>query len=276
MTISNAQADALVALVRDVARAEIMPRFRSLDATQIRSKSSDHDLVTEADLQAEAAITARVGAILPGARVVGEESATADPSLLDGLAQPGMSVVVDPVDGTWNFAKGLAMFGVILAVVQDGRTVWGMLYDPVLDDWIWAAEGQGAWMQRPGSAPQRLSVAAPIAAEAAAGFVPLNLFKGDHQAQIAQAALRLGPTNCLRCSCHEYRLLAQGYVDFILCGILNPWDHAAGVLITAEAGGTAGLFDGRAYQPVRLPDGAVVASHPALQQDLVTRFAPPG
>lgn len=274
MTLSKTQAGQLLELVRDVARVEIMPRFRRLDATQVRSKSSDHDLVTEADLAAEAAIAAGVEAILPGARVIGEEAATGDPSLLDKLTQPGTTVVVDPVDGTWNFAKGLAVFGVILAVVQDGRTVWGLLYDPVLDDWIWAVEGQGAWYERPGSAPHRLSVAQPVSAETASGFVPLELFTGDYKARVAQVALQLGRTNALRCSCHEYRLLAQGHVDFILCGSLNPWDHAAGILIAQEAGGCAGLLAGGAYRPVMLPGGAVVASNTELLTTLTDCFAP--
>lgn len=277
MTLTQSQSDTLVELVRDIARAEILPRFRSLDATQIRSKSSDHDLVTEADLACEAALTARVEAILPGARVVGEESVAADATVLDRLHQPGLTVVIDPVDGTWNFAKGIALFGVILAVVQDGLTIWGLLYDPILDDWVIGAEGQGAWMAGAKRAPQRLRVAEPVATRDATGFVPLYLFHGAHRAQVARVMQEdIGRANSLRCSCHEYRLIAQGHVDFVLSGVLNPWDHAAGVLITQEAGGAAGVLSGGPYKPVQTPGGLVVASGAALRDDLIPRFAPPG
>ena len=271
--IADSERAALIALVRDVAQAEILPRFRQLDAAQIRTKTSEHDLVTEADLQAEAVLTERIARIMPDARVVGEEAVSQDRSVLDRLSGPGRTVVIDPVDGTWNFARGLALFGVILAVVEDGRTIWGVLYDPVLDDWITASEGQGAWYASPDGPARRLSVASPTTAAEATGFVPLFLFHGAHRDRVAQSMLRVGRANSLRCSCHEYRLIAQGHVDFILSGVLNPWDHAAGVLITQEAGGTAQRLDGRPYRPILEPGGLMVASDPSLCTKLVQDFS---
>ena len=239
--------DALIALVRRVARDEIMPRFRRLPAGSVQSKAAPDDLVTEADLSAEAAISAGVPTILPDALVLGEEAISADLSLLDGLAGADCAVILDPVDGTWNFAKGLTTFGVILAVAEKGETVFGLLYDPVMDDWIRASRGRGAWFERPEGDRVRLRISGEASIPDAVGFVPLFLYPIDARQKLAGAIPGFRRIWSVRCSCHEYRLLAQGHADFCLSGSLNPWDHAAGALAVAEAGGAAGLLDGRAY-----------------------------
>ena len=136
MSVSDAEQSALIDAVRTVARAEITPRFRALSDEDVDEKSSAEDLVTIADKRAEVALTAAVKDILPGARVVGEEAVAADKSILDDVAKPGRTVIIDPIDGTWNFANGVAVFGVILAVIEDGETVMGLLYDRVGYDWV--------------------------------------------------------------------------------------------------------------------------------------------
>ena len=139
----------LIEAVRDAARREILPRFRNLSADQIDTKSGPDDLVTVADRAAEARLTAAAQKLLPGALVVGEEGVAEDPAILDRFAEAELAVVIDPVDGTFNFARGLAIFGVILAVTRHGQTVFGLLYDPVMDDWVQAHRGGGA-PRRPG------------------------------------------------------------------------------------------------------------------------------
>ncbi len=145
MSLSKAQADAIISVVRAVARAEILPLFRGLEGTKIEAKSAADDLVTVADKAAERALSDAFREILPDARVIGEEAVAEDASLLDQIGQPGQTVIIDPIDGTWNYANDVASFGVIIAVVEDRRTVFGLLYDPSHDDWIMAHEGQGAW-----------------------------------------------------------------------------------------------------------------------------------
>ena len=117
MSVSDAEQSALIDAVRTVARAEITPRFRALSDEDVDEKSSAEDLVTIADKRAEVALTAAVKDILPGARVVGEEAVAADKSILDDVAKPGRTVIIDPIDGTWNFANGVAVFGVIATSV---------------------------------------------------------------------------------------------------------------------------------------------------------------
>lgn len=139
----------LAGILRDAAKVEILPRFRRLDASQIRQKSEAIDLVTEADEAAEAFIKREVMAILPEATFIGEEGVAADPSLINKLADAELAIIVDPIDGTANYAAGMPLFGVMAAVVANGETVAGILYDPMGDDWVMAERGGGAWLRRP-------------------------------------------------------------------------------------------------------------------------------
>lgn len=248
MPLTDDQSDALIEAVRAVAAAEIVPRFRNLDAGEIDAKASFDDLVTIADRAAEAALTDRIGTLLPGCVVVGEEATAADMRVLDRVGQ-GRVAVVDPIDGTWNFAHGIANYGVILAVLEEGETVWGLLYDPSFDDWIVAHRGRGAWFHRAGQA-RRLRVAEDDAPpDRLRGNVGSYLFPSGTRHALAATSGLFRRATSLGASVHEYRQLALGGSDFCLNGMLNVWDHAAGVLVLAEAGGVSRLLDGRDYAP---------------------------
>lgn len=241
---------AIVEIVRDVARTEILPHFRNLDRSAIDSKSAPDDLVTSADRAAEAEITNRLREILPDAAIIGEEAVSEDKSLLNHISEAEICVIIDPIDGTWNYAHGIANYGVILAVVENGETTFGMLYDPSFDDWVWGVRGHGAHYTKSDGSTRRLRIeAAPESLDEAFGFIGLYLYNRDNQAIIAKELPRFRRTTTLRASCHEYRHLALGSAAFGLNGMLNAWDHAAGVLIYQEAGGVARLLDGRSYRP---------------------------
>jgi fructose-1,6-bisphosphatase/inositol monophosphatase family enzyme len=129
------------------ARTEIMPRFRRLTATQVREKSSPLDLVTEADEVAEAVITTALKAAFPGAIIIGEEGSHKNPALLQAIATAELAFIVDPIDGTRNFTCNLPLFGVMAAATVRGEVVAGVIYDPVCQDWAYAALGAGAWIE---------------------------------------------------------------------------------------------------------------------------------
>ena len=131
-------------LLRRAAKAEILPRFRRLGAGDVRAKTEATDLVTEADEQAERMMKAEAAKLWPDALFIGEESVAADPALLDGLKGADLAIIVDPVDGTFNFASGIPAFGVMASVVSKGETVAGIIYDPMGDDWVMAEKGGGA------------------------------------------------------------------------------------------------------------------------------------
>ena len=248
MPITDAQSAALVDAVRETARAEILPRFRALDPSEVDAKSAFDDLVTVADRAAEAMLTARIRDILPGDSVVGEEAVAEDAALLDRVGA-GRCSIIDPIDGTWNFAHGIANYGVILAVAEEGETVWGLLYDPSFDDWIVAGRGGGAWFHRGGTA-RRLAVSPDDTPDdRLRGNVGDYMYPPDLRPRLAATIPRFRRSASLGASLHEYRLMALGGSDFVLNGMLMPWDHAAGALILREAGGVSRLLDGRDYRP---------------------------
>jgi fructose-1,6-bisphosphatase/inositol monophosphatase family enzyme len=265
------QAGELVAIVREVARAEIVARFRALAPTDISTKSGPGDLVTVADRAAEAAMTAAIRALMPEATVVGEEAISADPALRDVIATADPCVIIDPVDGTWNFAKGLALFGVLVAVTRRGRPVWGMLYDPLLDDWI-IADADGTRMVQ-GDRVTVLRSSIQTRTERMVGFVPVGLFPRSQRPQVLAALAPFSRATSLRCACHEYRLIAQGHAEFALSGpVQHAWDHAAGVLAVEQAGGVARFLDGAPYDAGRRRGPLLVAASEPVWDQVAAQF----
>ncbi len=264
---------ALREVVREAARRAILPRFRALAAAEIATKSGPSDLVTIADIEAEALISAGLAISFPQALVAGEEGVSRDPDLRRAMGQADPVVIVDPVDGTWNFASGVAAFGVLIAVARAGVPVWGMLYDPICDDWVEASAGQPTVMRTPTS-ERVLRTAPEKPAEEMAGYLPLGLYPAAQRRVAVLAGLPYGRLTSLRCSAHEYRLLAQGHVDFVLSGPTpHPWDHAAGVLAVQGAGGVARFLDGGEYDTARMQGVLLAASGEAVWRRVAQDFA---
>ncbi|OYU17505.1 MAG: inositol monophosphatase [Rhodobacteraceae bacterium PARR1] len=247
MTLSSDDTllSALMGLMAKVAAAEVLPRFRAVMSESARTKTGPDDLVTDADIGAEQALGAALVRLLPGVVMVGEEAVSADPAVLDRLSGDDLVAVVDPVDGTWNFAHGLPIFGMILALVQDGKTLAGVIHYPVTGDFIAARPGGGAWHVAADGARTRLSVAAAAPVAELSGFIAPRRMAGAER--YALRSLQFRATQTLRCSAWEYRAICSGAMGFTLTEGLMPWDHAAGVLIHAEAGGYAALLDGSPY-----------------------------
>lgn len=245
--LTSAQQATLINLVRRTAKAEIMPRFRRLSAGDIATKSSPFDLVTEADTGAEAMLARGIQRMFPHALVVGEEAASDDDKVRSNIGEAELAFIIDPLDGTWNFAHGLALFGIIIAVTRFGKPVFGLLYDPVMDDWILADEANPTRFSRNLGFERPLRVAKGGTLDEMSGFIHLYLMTDGKEAQMAAALPEFARTQALRCSCHEYRTLARGAMEFCLSGVMTPWDHAAGVLICQQAGGHVAMLDGSDY-----------------------------
>ena len=235
--------------MRETAEAEILPRFGAITADAIRTKSAPDDLVTDADIGAERVLGEKLSRRLPGIVIVGEEAVSEDRGVLNRVGLADLVAIVDPVDGTWNFAHGVPLFGSILALVSGGQTIAGLIHYPVTGDFIVARPGKGAWHVAPDGAQTRLAVAPPTPIEDMHGFIPLHMYSLEFQAELAPRVLRFSKTTTWRCSAFEYRMLATGAMSFSVNAGLSPWDHAAGVLIHVEAGGYAALLSGEKYRP---------------------------
>ncbi|EJJ25110.1 inositol monophosphatase family protein [Rhizobium sp. CF142] len=248
----------LADLLRQAAKAEILPRFRRLGSGDVRAKTEATDLVTEADEQAERMMKAEATRLWPEALFIGEELVAADPALLDKLENADLAIVVDPVDGTFNFASGIPAFGVMASVVSKGETVAGIIYDPMGDDWVMAEKGGGAWLRRPDGEAQRLQVAEPVALDQMVGMASTGYLPQEKRAEILGNLAKVRFLTNYRCAAHEYRTFASGHVHYLMYNKLMPWDHLGGTLISQEAGGYAARFDGSAYLPHHVTGGLLI------------------
>jgi fructose-1,6-bisphosphatase/inositol monophosphatase family enzyme len=247
------------AIVSAAAAREIMPRFRRLSAAQVRSKSSAFDVVTEADEAAERAISAALLAHFPGAVVIGEEAVARDPGLLATIPDAPLAFIVDPLDGTKNFASGLPLFGVMVAVVVADTVVGAVIHDPISTSSALARAGSGAWMRESDGSQVPLRVAAPAPVGEMEGVIGTNFLPEPMRRTVNANLSRLSMTNWFRCSAHEYRLAAAGHCHVLFYNKLMPWDHAAGWLLVRESGGHGAHFDGSPYRPSHTTGGLLFA-----------------
>jgi fructose-1,6-bisphosphatase/inositol monophosphatase family enzyme len=257
--LTTAQLGIIDHLLRDAARREILPRFRNLGAGAVRAKTGPLDLVTEADEAAEAIITDGLRKAFPGCVVVGEEAASADPALLCGLKGAELAFVIDPVDGTANFAAGLALFGVMAAVIIHGEVIGSVIHDPLGDDSALALRGEGAWMETGTGARRDLRVGSGGGAHELAGYVSWRFLPEPRRSLVCANLRNLAAAWDYRCSAHAYRMVASGHWQFVFFNRLYPWDHAPGWLLHREAGGYGRMLDGSEYDPTRINGGLICA-----------------
>jgi fructose-1,6-bisphosphatase/inositol monophosphatase family enzyme len=179
---------------------------------------------------------------------VAEEMAEADLNgVLSRLAGAAPVWVIDPVDGTANFADGKPDFAVIVAYVSHGMTRAGWILEPVRDTMTVAVEGGGAFQDG-----KRLSVARPAPLAEMKGWLGWRL--GRNPAVAAQVR-SLSTMKCAGC---EHVAVSSGGSHFSFYRRSMPWDHAAGVLIHREAGGYSARIDGEPYSPAGGPDQSIL------------------
>ncbi len=227
----------------------MLPLWRALEPGQIREKGPG-DLVTEADLRSEAWLTERLADLVPGSLVVGEEAVAKDPDILDRLSGDGPVWVIDPVDGTANFAKGLATFAIIVARVQGGETVQGWICEPAAGHMAVGERGGGVEVDGARLTTQTL----PKPGSRLSGYSA-----GRWRSGIAKDPERFGNVAPSSSAGHEYLELLTGSVDFTAYSRLKPWDHAAGALMVQEAGGISQLLNRERYSP-RFREGHLLST----------------
>tara|TARA_R110002110_G_scaffold85499_7_gene222422 strand:+ start:5014 stop:5841 length:828 start_codon:yes stop_codon:yes gene_type:complete len=251
--------DDVGALMREVAAREIMPRFRALAASDIEEKSKG-DLVTIADRASELWLAPRLEALLPASRVLGEEAAAADPSLLGRLDDDTPLWTVDPVDGTGNFVAGRETFGVMISLIEKGEVTQAWIFLPVTDELVTAQREAGAFRMA-GGETLRLGAgrAAPDPADQTASFY-VRFMPDDWRTGIERHAETVGTAKSTLCSAWDYTGVARGQHDFVTYYRMLPWDHAPGSLILREAGGvTRNIETGFDYAPRTLKGPHLVA-----------------
>jgi myo-inositol-1(or 4)-monophosphatase len=260
-----AELDRLLAVARAVA-AEAAAMLVHARPSVIRTKTDPRDLVTEWDTRSEDLIRDRLAAATPDLPVAGEERG-------GGADGDAPRWIVDPIDGTVNFAHGLPIWSVAIGLMVGGAAEVGVIAAPVLDWTFWGRRGGGGWY-RQGRDDGRLAVSAvaPLgSALLVTGFPydratsPRNNFaQWEHFQRVAGACRRLGAASLDLC------LVARGWFDGYWERGLGAWDCAAGALLVEEAGGRVTDTRGGGFDARR---GEVVASNGVIHEAMLNELA---
>jgi myo-inositol-1(or 4)-monophosphatase len=220
------------------------------------------DLVTDADKAAEEKVLELLRDRAPGARILAEESGAEG-----GEGEVGF--IVDPLDGTTNYAHGLPLFCCTVAAEEGGRPVAACTVDPMRDEVFYAARGKGAFLRR-GFSEKKLHVSA--ARELVEALVCTGFPYGDREklpemvaafgkfTEVSRGSRRLGSAAL------DLAYVAAGRLDGFWEMGLRPWDVAAGHVLVEEAGGLVTRFDGA---PHRLAGGEILAAPPGLHAKML-------
>ncbi len=251
----------IAGLLRECAAEIIMPLFeKGITDDDIFEKTSKFDLVTTADREVEEKLTRLLPSLYKGCVVIGEETVHAEPQTLDALnSDDDVIFVVDPIDGTNNFASGKRHFAVMMSCVINGQTQFGWIYDVLGNETTIAERGQGAYTEG-----HKIQSGTPKLLGDLQGFSSMRHFPEkpvNVRERIKAAKSGVAKLTTLGCAAHEYLQIANGAKDFALYTHMKPWDHLAGALILGEAGGLTRKWDGSDYTPKDRTGGLIAATN---------------
>lgn len=249
-------------IMRRSAELAILPRYRSLQTHEVSEKSAS-DFVTIADRESEALLAEGLARLLPEATIVGEEAAHSDPAVLDRLGD-ALCWIIDPLDGTNNFAAGKPPFGILVALAERGETIAGWIYDPLTGRCCHAQRGGGAFVNGERICSVGTGQEKPVVA------IALELVDPGRAATTRKLLDRHFSTVANpRCAAEQYARIALGRNDIAFFNRTLAWDHAAGVLFLNEAGGRAVRYDGSPYRVNDDKVGLLAAATPPLWDRMI-------
>jgi histidinol-phosphatase len=261
-------------LADDLAVAQVLAAEADLIAID-RYRSQDLDVqlkpdrtqVTDADTRVERMIRDHLASARPGDSVLGEEGG---PSYEAAAGPSSRLWIVDPIDGTSNFVRGVPIWGALIALTIDGRPEVSVVSAPALGRRWWAATGHGAWGQVDGGEPRRLSVSGiDDLAEATLSYNSLKHWdEYGRLDQLVDLSRAVGRTRAFG-DLWSYMLLAEGAIDIAGEFDVKPWDIAALVPIVREAGGRITDADGADD----LTTLSVIATNGLLHNRVLARLA---
>lgn len=236
--------DEILSLMRFAAERAILPRYRNLTDSEVEEKAKD-DLVTIADKETEIFLSEALAKLESNVAIVGEEAAHADPSILENLSGPCW--IIDPIDGTSNFAKGNGPFGIMVALADQGEAIAGWIYDPITGRFCSAERGKGAFING------EKFIATPLE-KPKPNLAAMKRFMMDDQRAIFEQKIQpfYDIADAPGCAAEQYPLVAFGQHDLAIFERTLAWDHAAGCLFVNESGGSCLRIDG---SPYRIDDG---------------------
>lgn len=270
MTRSNPDADRPLEDVAEVARrlevalsAADEAGRRTLDYFQRENyevqRKADNSPVTAADREAELILRGRIHDAFPDDGILGEEFG-------EEPGTSGFRWILDPIDGTKSFICGVPLYGTLIGVERDQRTVLGLIRIPALDECVYASRGQGAWYVRGESPPRPAHVSS--CPQLSDGVFLTSQVDGFQKRGASEAFLRLQAKARITRTwgdCYGYLLVATGRAELMIDPIMNLWDAAALQPILEEAGGS--LTDWRGSATIYA--GEVVATNPQILPEVL-------
>lgn len=245
--------DQVIKVVRDIAQTEVMPRFLHVGAR----RKHDGSQLTEADLASQAALEKALPQIVP-CPVLGEEMSKEEQEQLWAThANTDVGLwVVDPIDGTTNFIHGLPYFAISVALVQNGRSVLGVIYNPASDEMFYATQNGGAYLN--GMAlPLKDS---PTSLGDTIASVEIKYLRSGRLSTRLASLAPCGSQRNLGASTLDWCYVAAGRFDLYLHGGQRLWDYAAGSIILSEAGGVMSTLEEDDYWQGALWQRSVIAA----------------
>ncbi len=254
----NIDHDKISQIIRDVAADKIVPRFRQLAQSEIRTKSGPTDFVTIADEEAEIELTRILTDLYPGSYVLGEEAVSSGGTLRDILNADAPVWIVDPVDGTSNFAHGNPIFGTMVSLVEKGARVGGWIYQIPRERMVVAQKGAGVTVDGARfTSPQK--PADDISLKDMSAFIGVKFIPPQIRPQVEERIAQIGKSSTCTCCAWEYVDILEGKRTFSVYKRIEPWDHFAGALILDEAGYYVRKWDGSPYTSTDLEGGLINA-----------------
>jgi myo-inositol-1(or 4)-monophosphatase len=219
-----------VTLVQDIIKESAKSTLLAYYGQSTASYKDDGSIVTEADLAMQEVMAVALHQRYPDVLLLSEE--LTEPEQLKVLNSDQDYWCLDPVDGTNNYHYTLPLFSVSLALISHNEIVLGIIYDPIRDEFFSALKGQGMWINSQKAKPP----AQPDSLKQSIAFVDFKRLEMKIKLSLIQLAPYKSQRNVGSCAL-EWAWLAAGRVQLLLHGNEKYWDYAAGVLLTAEAGG---------------------------------------
>ncbi|MCC3860937.1 inositol monophosphatase family protein [Pseudemcibacter aquimaris] len=250
--------DDICAIMKKVAKVEIMPRFRNLKETEVQFKEPG-EFVTAADVGAEKMLSRELQELYPYAIVTGEEDISINLGRLNELINSECGFLIDPIDGTNNFIKGNEQFAVMVTALQHGEVGASWIYLPAKDLMAFARKGEGAFIngERVTINNHKSNISDMI------GAAHINRMPPEIRVKAKENLSRFKENRPAFCAGYDYVALLTGEKDFSVYYRTLIWDHLPGTLLFKEAGGYVMGLDGKPYTPKN--EGTGLLSAPSLE-----------
>jgi myo-inositol-1(or 4)-monophosphatase len=251
--------------VTDIAReaGEILLSYFGTDRLATRAKG-DRDVVTAADLASEHLLLQRLSDAFPGDGVVGEEGTRVP-------ASTGRRWLIDPLDGTLNFAHGIPIWCVSVALFEGAIPILGVVHDPIRAETFSGARGLGAWCNGSPAMCSEVRRAASAVVHLTIDFNERSLLEGLEDIRLL--APRVMRTRNIGSAALALAYVAAGRLDAMLHRFANAWDYGAGAFLVQEAGGSTSGIDGEPYTDQTFAIAA--AATPELRAELLSLLRDP-